>query len=66
MILLQTGEFLHQGVRPFTYKGKSMPVDLPGYYPEHGNKGLHVGQEMADALQALRSEVAEKPLRPRF
>ncbi|WP_225040024.1 BrnA antitoxin family protein (plasmid) [Rhizobium sp. T1470] len=66
--LVATGEFLHQGVvRPFTYKGRSMPVDLPGYYPEHGNKGPHVGQEMADgALQALRSEVAEKPLRPRF
>jgi hypothetical protein len=36
MISPETGETLARGVRPFTvaYKGESVVVDLPGYYPE--------------------------------
>jgi hypothetical protein len=32
----ETGETLARGVRPFvvTYKGESVTVDLPGYYPK--------------------------------
>lgn len=35
----ETGETLRRGVRPslVTYKGKSITVQLPGYYPESGD-----------------------------
>ncbi|MFZ0205609.1 MAG: hypothetical protein WAL59_05735 [Roseiarcus sp.] len=38
MIAPETGALLSRGVRPFTvtYKGESVTVDLPGYYPEGG------------------------------
>jgi HTH-type transcriptional regulator/antitoxin MqsA len=32
-----------------------MSVDLPGYYPERGNEGIHVGNDMAAADAALRA-----------
>jgi HTH-type transcriptional regulator/antitoxin MqsA len=53
----ETGDILRRGVRPFvvTYRGESMSVDLPGYYPERGNEGIHVGNDMAAADAALRA-----------
>ncbi|TIV92319.1 MAG: type II toxin-antitoxin system MqsA family antitoxin, partial [Mesorhizobium sp.] len=41
MISPETGEILTRGVRPFTvtYKGESMVVDLPGYYPASASDG---------------------------
>jgi len=56
MVSPETGEILRRGVRPFvvTYKGESITVDLPGYYPESGDEGVHVGDDMAVAEQALR------------
>lgn len=57
MVSPETGETLRRGVRPFivAYKGKSTTVELPGYYPEHGDDGVHVGDDMAVTDAALRS-----------
>jgi HTH-type transcriptional regulator / antitoxin MqsA len=56
MISPETGEPLTRGVRPFsvTYKGESMVVDLPGYYPVSGGEGVHVGDDMTPVDAALR------------
>jgi HTH-type transcriptional regulator / antitoxin MqsA len=52
----ETGEMLTRGVRPFTvtYKGESVIVDLPGYYPPGEGEGLHVGNDMSAVDEALR------------
>lgn len=62
----ETGETLRRGIRPFmvAYKGKSITVELPGYYPENGDDGVHVGDDMAvtdAALRALKEEVEGIP-----
>ena len=56
MISPETGETLTRGVRPFTvaYKGESVVVDLPGYYPAGDGEGVHIGKDMAVVDQALR------------
>lgn len=53
----ETGEILTRGVRPFTviYKGKSLTVDLAGYYPVGDGDGMHVGKDMAVVDAALRT-----------
>ncbi|QFI69425.1 transcriptional regulator, XRE family [Sinorhizobium alkalisoli] len=66
MVSPETGETLRRGVRPFvvTYKGKSKTVELPGYYPENGDEGVHFGDDMAvtdAALRALKEEVEGIP-----
>ena len=66
MVAPETGETLRRGVRPFlvTYKGKSVTVELPGYYPENGDEGVHVGDDMAvsdAALRALKEELEGIP-----
>ncbi|TKT57440.1 type II toxin-antitoxin system MqsA family antitoxin [Agrobacterium sp. LC34] len=66
MVSPETGEVLRRDVRPFvvTYKGKSRTVDLPGYYPENGEDGVHVGDDMEvtdAALRALKEEVEGIP-----
>lgn len=70
MISPETGEELRRGVRPFlvSYKGKSLTVELPGYYPENGDGGIHVGDDMAvtdAALRALKEEIEGIPSQPR-
>lgn len=52
----ETGETLTRGVRPFkvTYKGKTITVDLPGYYPKGDGDGVHVGNDMSVVDRALR------------
>ena len=62
----ETGETLRRGVRPFivTYKSKSITVELPGYYPESGGVGVHVGDDMAvtdAALRTLKEEIEGIP-----
>lgn len=42
-----------------TYKGKSRTVDLPGYYSESGNDGVHVGEDMEVTDAALRAQKEE-------
>jgi len=56
MVSPETGEPLTRGVRPFTvtYKGQSITVELPGWYPEGDGDGVLVGDDMAAADQALR------------
>jgi HTH-type transcriptional regulator / antitoxin MqsA len=66
MVSPETGETLRRGVRPFVvaYKGKSATVQLPGYYPDEGNDGIHVGDDMAVcdvALRVLKEEVEGIP-----
>ena len=57
MVSPETGETLHRDVRPFivSYKGKNITVELPGYYPENGDEGVHVGDDMAVTDMALRN-----------
>lgn len=66
MVSPETGEVLRRDVRPFivTYKGRSRTVDLPGYYPDNGNDGVHVGGDMEvtdAALRSLKEEVEGIP-----
>ena len=51
-----TGELLMRGVRPFevSYKGDSVTVELPGYYPAGTGDGVHIGDDMAVVDAALR------------
>jgi len=53
----ETGALLSRAVRPFmvSYKGQSVTVDLPGYYPAGDGDGVHVGDDMAAADAALRT-----------
>jgi HTH-type transcriptional regulator / antitoxin MqsA len=57
MISPDTGETLTRGVRPFavTYKGQTIMVDLPGYYPTGMGDGVHVGNDMSVVDEALRT-----------
>jgi len=66
MISPETGEILTRQMRPFTvtYKGESMIVDLPGYYPASGDEGVHVGDDMIAvdaALRALKEKIDGVP-----
>lgn len=56
MLSPETGEILARGFQPFTvsYKGHSVTVDLPGYYPAGEGDGVLVGDDMAPADAALR------------
>lgn len=53
----EPGETLTRGVRPFkvTYKGKTITVDLPGYYPKGNGDRVHVGDDMNEIDRALRA-----------
>lgn len=67
MVSPETGETLHRGVRPsvVSYKGKSITVELAGYYPANGDEGIHVGDDMAvsdAALRALKEEIDGIPM----
>ena len=59
MISPETGALLRRGVRPFTftYKGETVTVEAPGYYPEcnGGEDGVFVGRDMEPIDEALRA-----------
>ena len=62
----ETGEVLTRGVRPFVvaYKGETVTVDLPGYYPAGEGDGVHVGKDMSvvdEALRALKEKIEGVP-----
>ncbi|WP_375599082.1 type II toxin-antitoxin system MqsA family antitoxin [Devosia sp. Naph2] len=66
MISPETGEVLTRGTRPFevSYKGETLTVDLPGYYPSDEGDGVHIGDDMAvvdTALRALKEKVEGLP-----
>lgn len=56
MVAPETREVLTRDVRPFVfcYKGESVTVELPGYYPAGTGDGVHVGDDMAVVDAALR------------
>ena len=66
MVAPDTGEVLTRGVRPFvvSYKGESVTVELPGYYPTGTGDGVHVGEDMAvvdEALRGLKEKIEGLP-----
>ena len=54
----ETGEVLHRDIRPieYTYKGESIIVDQPGWYPKDGNDddGILSQEDMKVSDNALR------------
>lgn len=56
MVAPETGEMLRRDVRPFAvaYKGQTLIVDLPGFYPEGDGESVHVGADMDAADAALK------------
>jgi HTH-type transcriptional regulator/antitoxin MqsA len=66
MIAPETGKVLTRSERPFvvSYKGESITVDLPGYYPAGDGDGVHVGDDMRvidDALRMLKERIEGIP-----
>lgn len=66
MVSPESGRTLRRGTRPFvvTYKHLSVAVELPGYYPEAGDEGIHVGEDMVvtdAALRRLKEEIEGIP-----
>jgi HTH-type transcriptional regulator / antitoxin MqsA len=58
----ETGAPLHRDVRPLTrtYRGESITVDMPGWYGDHPNEGIHTGDDMKvpdRALHRLKARV---------
>src|ERR1700690_3024586 len=51
----ETGAPLHRDVRPLTltYKGESITVDMPGWYSERPDGGVHTGDDMKVSDRAL-------------
>ena len=51
----ETGAPLHRDVRPFTltYKGESITVDMPGWYGDLPDEGVHSGDDMKISDRAL-------------
>jgi HTH-type transcriptional regulator/antitoxin MqsA len=43
-----TGAAMHRGVRPLTlaYKGQSITFDMPGWYCDDCEEGIHTGKDM--------------------
>ena len=68
MIHPETGEILYRDVRPieYTYKGESIIVDQPGWYPAvegRDDDGILSQDDMSvsdDALRILKARHAEK------
>ena len=56
MIHPETGEVLYRDVRPieYTYKGESIIVDQPGWYPVEGDDGILSQEDMKVAGDAVR------------
>lgn len=59
------GRLLERGIRPQTisFGGKSVVVDLPGYYPVGDDEGIHTLEDLAvsdAALLRIREELAQE------
>lgn len=62
----ETGAPLHRGTRPLilTYKGESLTVDMPGWYRDGSDEGIHAGDDMKvsdRALNRLKARVERLP-----
>jgi len=51
----ETGAPMHRDVRPvtLTYKGESITFDMPGWYSESSEEGIHTGIDMKVSDRAL-------------
>ena len=56
MISPETGEAMYRDTRPFEvrYKGQSLTVNLPGYYPAGDGESVHIGEDMHESDAALK------------
>ena len=65
MIHPETGEILLRDIRPieFTYRGETITVEMPGWYPANNDEGIFSQEDMKvsdAALRYLKSVVEEK------
>ena len=64
----ETGALMHRDVRPLTltYKGESITVDMPGWYPAESNEGILSGKDLdvSDAALKILKTRAEGLLEP--
>ena len=51
----ETGAPMHRAERPLTltYKGKSITVDMPGWYCDQSEESVHTGEDMKVSDRAL-------------
>ncbi len=51
----KTGAPMHRGIRPLTltYKGESTTFDMPGWYCDQSEEGIHTGTDMKVSDRAL-------------
>ncbi len=51
----ETGEILRRDVRPveFTYKGESITVNMPGWYPVEGDEGIFTYEDLQVSERAI-------------
>jgi len=52
----RTGAPMHRGARPMTltFQGRSVAVEMPGWYCDESGESLHVGADMHVSDRALR------------
>ena len=52
----ETGAILHRDVRPFefTFRGETIIVDMPGWYPDDNDDGIFTQEDMKVSDEALR------------
>ena len=65
MIHPETGEILRRDIRPieFTYRGETITVEMPGWYPANNDEGIFTQEDMKvsdAALKYLKSVIEEK------
>lgn len=61
----ETGEILYRDIRPitYTYRGESVTVNVPGWYPENSDDGILTKEDcmVGDiALKELKAKVLKK------
>lgn len=51
----ETGKILRRDVRPveFTYKGESITVNMPGWYPAEGDEGIFTYEDLQVSERAI-------------
>ena len=57
----KTGAPMHRDMRPMkiTYRGKSITIDMPGWYADDSDEGVHTGADMKVSDRALHRLKAE-------
>ncbi len=61
----ETGEILHRDIRPFkfNFRGETVTVDMPGWYPAEGDDGIFTQEDMkvaGDVLRKLKARAKTK------